>query len=39
MNFPEQAFAHPHGGGGWPGNELEEALAAALGHPTRAPGS
>ncbi|WP_438291556.1 enhanced serine sensitivity protein SseB [Streptomyces sp. HUAS TT7] len=37
MNFPEQAFAHPHGGGGWPGNELEETLAAALGHPDAGP--
>jgi hypothetical protein len=37
MNFPEQAFAHPHGGGGWPGNELEEALAAALGMPNAGP--
>ncbi|MFJ8311191.1 MULTISPECIES: enhanced serine sensitivity protein SseB [unclassified Streptomyces] len=37
MNFPEQAFAHPHGGGGWPGNELEETLAAALGQPNAGP--
>ncbi|KOU45164.1 enhanced serine sensitivity protein SseB [Streptomyces sp. WM6378] len=37
MNFPEQAFAHPHGGGGWPGNELEETLAAALGHADAGP--
>jgi hypothetical protein len=24
---------HPQGGGGWPGNELEEVLAASLGNP------
>ncbi|MFF1477383.1 enhanced serine sensitivity protein SseB [Streptomyces sp. NPDC058301] len=30
-------FPHPQGGGGWPGNELEEALAAALGNPTAGP--
>ncbi|MFE9119545.1 enhanced serine sensitivity protein SseB [Streptomyces sp. NPDC007172] len=37
MNFPEQTFAHPHGGGGWPGNELEEVLAAAVGQPDAGP--
>ncbi|GHB49737.1 enhanced serine sensitivity protein SseB [Streptomyces xanthochromogenes] len=37
MNFPEQAFAHPHGGGGWPGNELEEVLSAAVGQPDAGP--
>ncbi|MEU3371275.1 enhanced serine sensitivity protein SseB [Streptomyces sp. NPDC006660] len=37
MNFPEQVFAHPHGGGGWPGNELEEVLAAAVGQPDAGP--
>ncbi|ANH93530.1 MULTISPECIES: enhanced serine sensitivity protein SseB [unclassified Streptomyces] len=31
-NFPAQAHPHPHGG--WPGNELEEVLSAALGIPT-----
>ncbi|MET7457718.1 enhanced serine sensitivity protein SseB [Streptomyces sp. NPDC005574] len=30
-NFPAQAHPHPHGG--WPGNELEEVLSAALGMP------
>ncbi|MET9383899.1 enhanced serine sensitivity protein SseB [Streptomyces sp. NPDC002928] len=30
--FPAQA--HPHSHGGWPGNELEEVLAASLGVPT-----
>ncbi|MFC4501997.1 MULTISPECIES: enhanced serine sensitivity protein SseB [Streptomyces] len=30
--FPAQAHPHPHGG--WPGNELEEALSASLGMPT-----
>ncbi|MEV0118822.1 enhanced serine sensitivity protein SseB [Streptomyces sp. NPDC050844] len=29
MDIPAQAHAHPYGG--WPGNELEEVLAAALG--------
>lgn len=29
MDFPAQAHPHPHGG--WPGNELEEVLSAALG--------
>ncbi|MFJ2768136.1 enhanced serine sensitivity protein SseB [Streptomyces sp. NPDC087300] len=29
MDFPAQAHAHPYGG--WPGNELEEVLAASLG--------
>ncbi|MFF0159765.1 enhanced serine sensitivity protein SseB [Streptomyces sp. NPDC005263] len=29
--FPAQAHPHPHGG--WPGNELEEVLSAALGVP------
>ncbi|MEU5090731.1 enhanced serine sensitivity protein SseB [Streptomyces sp. NPDC021356] len=31
-DFPAQAHPHPHGG--WPGNELEEVLSAALGIPT-----
>lgn len=30
-DFPAQAHPHPHGG--WPGNELEEVLSAALGQP------
>jgi hypothetical protein len=30
-DFPVQA--HPHGHGGWPGNELEEVLSASLGQP------
>ncbi|MET9502442.1 enhanced serine sensitivity protein SseB [Streptomyces sp. NPDC006622] len=30
-DFPAQA--HPHSHGGWPGNELEEVLSAALGVP------
>ncbi|MDP9684212.1 enhanced serine sensitivity protein SseB [Streptomyces griseoviridis] len=30
-DFPAQAHPHPHGG--WPGNELEEVLSAALGVP------
>ncbi|MFF0448466.1 enhanced serine sensitivity protein SseB [Streptomyces sp. NPDC004609] len=30
MTIPEQAHAHPYGE--WPGNELEEALAASLGN-------
>jgi len=30
-NFPAQT--HPHGHGGWPGNELEEVLSASLGQP------
>lgn len=29
--LPTQAYPHPHGG--WPGNELEEVLAASLGVP------
>ncbi|MBT2509510.1 enhanced serine sensitivity protein SseB [Streptomyces sp. ISL-98] len=34
MDYPDfPAPAHPHGGGGWPGNELEEVLAASLGNP------
>ncbi|MFB8178897.1 enhanced serine sensitivity protein SseB [Streptomyces sp. NPDC055966] len=33
-DFPAQAHLHPHGG--WPGNELEEVLAASLGVPTAA---
>ncbi|OIK02002.1 enhanced serine sensitivity protein SseB [Streptomyces sp. MUSC 14] len=33
-DFPAQAHPHPHGG--WPGNELEEVLAASLGVPTAA---
>ncbi|KUN17514.1 hypothetical protein AQJ23_42050 [Streptomyces antibioticus] len=32
QDFPAQAHPHPHGGG-WPGNELEEVLSAALGVP------
>ena len=32
QDFPAQAHPHPHGGG-WPGNELEEVLSAALGLP------
>jgi hypothetical protein len=32
MDIPAQAHPHPHGG--WPGNELEEVLAAALGVPS-----
>jgi hypothetical protein len=31
-DFPAQAHPHPHGG--WPGNELEEVLSAALGVPS-----
>ncbi|WP_328768493.1 enhanced serine sensitivity protein SseB [Streptomyces sp. NBC_00286] len=31
MDFPAQAHPHPHVG--WPGNELEEVLAASLGAP------
>ncbi|MEV6587842.1 enhanced serine sensitivity protein SseB [Streptomyces acidicola] len=31
-DFPAQAHPHPHGG--WPGNELEEVLSAALGQPS-----
>jgi len=31
MDIPAQAHPHPHGG--WPGNELEEVLAASLGIP------
>ncbi|MFJ5266529.1 enhanced serine sensitivity protein SseB [Streptomyces sp. NPDC088387] len=34
-NFPAQAHPHPHGG--WPGNELEEVLSAALGVPSAGP--
>ncbi|MEU9210814.1 enhanced serine sensitivity protein SseB [Streptomyces sp. NPDC048415] len=41
MDFPEfpespgfSASAHPHPHGGWPGNELEEVLAASLGVPS-----
>jgi hypothetical protein len=41
MDFPEfpespgfPASAHPHPHGGWPGNELEEVLAASLGVPS-----
>lgn len=35
MEFPADfpAQAHPQGHGGWPGNELEEVLSAALGRP------
>lgn len=33
-DFPAQAHPHPHGG--WPGNELEEVLSAALGVPSAA---
>jgi len=32
MDFPAQTHPHPHGG--WPGNELEEVLSAALGVPS-----
>ena len=32
MDMPEQADPHPQDGG-WPGNELEEVLAASLGSP------
>ncbi len=31
QDFPAQAYPHPHAG--WPGNELEAALAASLGLP------
>ena len=31
-DFPPQTHPHPHGG--WPGNELEEVLSAALGLPS-----
>ncbi|MFJ9868808.1 enhanced serine sensitivity protein SseB [Streptomyces sp. NPDC101165] len=31
-DFPAQTHPHPHGG--WPGNELEEVLSAALGIPS-----
>jgi hypothetical protein len=35
MDFPDfPAQAHPHPHGGWPGNELEEVLAASLGVPS-----
>ncbi|GAA3817004.1 enhanced serine sensitivity protein SseB [Streptomyces phyllanthi] len=36
MDFPADfpAQAHPHGHGGWPGNELEEVLSASLGQPS-----
>ncbi|MEU5577323.1 enhanced serine sensitivity protein SseB [Streptomyces huasconensis] len=34
MDFPAQAHAHPYVG--WPGNELEEVLAASLGAPSSA---
>ncbi|MFS8201890.1 enhanced serine sensitivity protein SseB [Streptomyces sp. CWNU-52B] len=33
-DFPAQAYPHPHAG--WPGNELEEVLAASLGLPPSA---
>ncbi|MEU6404520.1 enhanced serine sensitivity protein SseB [Streptomyces sp. NPDC046985] len=33
-NFPVQT--HPHSGGGWPGNEVEEVLSASLGAPASA---
>ncbi|MFE9398831.1 enhanced serine sensitivity protein SseB [Streptomyces flavidovirens] len=34
MDFPDFPIpAHPHGGNGWPGNELEEVLSASLGNP------
>ncbi|MER7044221.1 enhanced serine sensitivity protein SseB [Streptomyces jumonjinensis] len=33
MTIPEQAHPHPYSGG-WPANELEEALAASLGNPS-----
>ncbi|WP_447040132.1 enhanced serine sensitivity protein SseB [Streptomyces sp. DSM 118878] len=36
MDFPGQAQAHPYVG--WPGNELEEVLAASLGAPASAGG-
>ncbi|MEV0259137.1 enhanced serine sensitivity protein SseB [Streptomyces sp. NPDC050732] len=36
MDFPAQAHAHPYGG--WPGNELEEVLAASLGADASAGG-
>ncbi|MFF4350702.1 enhanced serine sensitivity protein SseB [Streptomyces sp. NPDC001530] len=32
--FPAPAHPHPHPHGGWPGNELEEVLAASLGVPS-----
>lgn len=34
MDFPERTHNHPHGG--WPGNELEEVLAASVGVPSAA---
>lgn len=34
MNVPAQAEAHTQSYGGWPGNALEEVLAASLGVPT-----
>ncbi|MET8829622.1 enhanced serine sensitivity protein SseB [Streptomyces sp. NPDC004610] len=34
-DFPVGAHPHPHGG--WPGNELEEVLSAALGVPSAGP--
>lgn len=37
MDIPAQAHAHPYGG--WPGNELEEVLAASLGAPGAPPTS
>ncbi|OEJ24912.1 hypothetical protein BGM19_25940 [Streptomyces agglomeratus] len=34
MDYPDFPVpAHPHGGSGWPGNELEEVLGASLGNP------
>jgi len=33
-DFPAPAHPHPHPHGGWPGNELEEVLAASLGVPS-----
>jgi len=33
MDMPAQAYPHPYSHGGWPGNELEEALSASLGVP------
>ncbi|MGR8008129.1 enhanced serine sensitivity protein SseB [Streptomyces hypolithicus] len=34
MDYPEfPGPGHPHGGNGWPGNELEEVLAASVGNP------
>ncbi|WP_128380126.1 enhanced serine sensitivity protein SseB [Streptomyces cavernae] len=33
MDIPAQAYPHPYSHGGWPGNELEEALSASLGVP------